>query len=243
MSEPLLEVTGISAGYGAIGVLRDVTVKVERGTLTAILGPNGAGKSTLFKAILGLVKVTAGTVSYKGSVVDRADTAGLVRSGLSLVPEGRALFPSMTVSDNLLLGAYPHRRDRAGYRKDLESVLELFPPLVSKLRAPASSLSGGQQQMLAIGRALMGRPEVLLLDEPSLGLAPIVFQQVVRSLDQLRTQGRTIVLAEQNVRTAVKYADRVFLMRNGTVIEEGDAASFADLGDHGIGYLAGHRGA
>jgi branched-chain amino acid transport system ATP-binding protein len=242
MTEPLLDLRKLSAGYGAIRVLEGVEMRVEPGSLTAVLGPNGAGKSTLFKAILGLVKVTDGTIVYKGRDIEHDDTVGLVRAGLSLVPEGRGLFPPMTVRDNLLLGAFTRRRDRPAVRSELERVVTLFPVLEAKMKMPVSSLSGGQQQMVAIGRALMGRPDVLLLDEPSLGLAPIVFQQVVHSLDALRSQGRTILLAEQNVRTAVKYADYVYLMRNGTVVAEGDATSFADLGAHGIGYLAGHHG-
>ena len=242
MDDALLEIQGLSAGYGPIEVLNSIDLSVHKGSMTAILGPNGAGKSTLFRAILGLVRVSAGSVVYEGSEITHTDTVRQSRAGLGLVPEGRGLFPPMTVRENLLLGGFTHRRDRAGIRSGMEEVVELFPILGSRMKQTVSSLSGGQQQMVAIGRALMGRPKVLLLDEPSLGLAPIVFQQVVTTLQALRQSGRTILLAEQNVRTAVKYADHVYLMRNGTVVSNGDAAQFADLGEHGIGYLAGDYG-
>lgn len=242
MSSPLLEVCKLSAGYGAIRVLQGVEMKVEAGSLTAVLGPNGAGKSTLFKAILGLVKVTKGTINYNGRDIEHDQTVALVRAGIGLVPEDRGLFPSMTVRDNLRLGAFRFRRNRAVVQGEMDRVVSIFPILGDRMKMPVGSLSGGQQQMVAIGRALMGQPELVLLDEPSLGLAPIVFQQVMQSLDALRVQGKTILLAEQNVRTAVKHADQVYLMRNGVVVAEGEADSFAELGEHGIGYLAGHYG-
>ena len=239
MSESLLEISELSAGYGPIRVLKAVDIRARAGSLTAVLGPNCAGKSTLFKAILGLVKTSEGKIVYKGRNIEHADTISRVRDGISLVPEGRGLFPSMTVRDNLLLGAFLLRRKRLAAATELERVMSLFPVLETRMKMSVSSLSGGQQQMVAIGRALMSRPDVILLDEPSLGLAPIVFQEVISGLDALRSEGRTIVLAEQNVRTAIKYADHVYLMRNGTVVVDGDAASFADLGEHGIGYFAG----
>jgi branched-chain amino acid transport system ATP-binding protein len=222
---PLLELTGVSAGYGHVEVLHGVDLAVGRGEWVAVIGANGAGKSTLLKAIVGLVALRAGTLAYGGARVTAPRPERLVRQGLALVPEGRLLFGPMSVRENLELGAYGAGRERrAAIAEGLERVHALFPVLGERAGQPAETLSGGEQQMLAVARALMSRPRLLLLDEPSLGLAPKVIAEIFAALDALRAQGVTILLVEQDARLALKHADRGYVMRTGRVVLKGTSA-------------------
>ena len=219
MSEPILSLKGVCAGYGRIDVLRDIDLTLAHGEVIALLGANGAGKSTLLKAIAGLVATKAGAIVYDGVPVAGERPERLVRRGLALVPEGRLLFGSMSVAENLELGAYAvPRRDRAtGVPARLKLVHELFPVLAERAEQPAATLSGGEQQMLAVARALMSSPRVLLLDEPSLGLAPKVIAEIFSAIEALRASGISVLLAEQDARLALKHADRGYVMRTGRV--------------------------
>ncbi len=240
---PMLELRGVSAGYGRVAVLHDVDLTVGEGELVAVIGANGAGKSTLLRAVVGLIEVTAGTVDYRGERLRRPLPERLVRDGLALVPEGRLLFAAMSVRENLELGAYGAGRERrAAIREGLERVHALFPVLAERARQPAETLSGGEQQMLAVARALMSRPRLLLLDEPSLGLAPMVIAEIFAALDRLRAEGVTILLVEQDARLALKHADRGYVMRTGRVVLEGSAADL--LADESVRtiYLGAWRG-
>lgn len=219
---PLLEVSGLSAGYGHVPVLRDVSLAVHAGEVVTLIGANGAGKSTLLKAIVGLLRPTAGVVRLAGEDVTRLPPEKMVRRGLALVPEGRMLFGPMSVEENLQLGA--HGRGRDGYAESLARVFSLFPVLEQRRRQFAATLSGGEQQMLAIGRALMSHPATLLLDEPSLGLAPKVIGEIFATLDTLRADGLTVLLVEQDVKVALRHADRGYVMRTGSIVMEGLAA-------------------
>jgi branched-chain amino acid transport system ATP-binding protein len=219
---PLLEVEAVCAGYGHVPVLRDVTVHVDAGEIVTLVGANGSGKSTLLRAIMGVLRPSSGTVRFAGEDVTRVPPEHMVRRGVALVPEGRMLFGAMTVEENLLLGA--HARGRAEYPESLARVVRLFPVLAERLRQSAATLSGGEQQMLAVGRALMSRPTVLLLDEPSLGLAPKVISEIFATLDTLRNEGLTVLLVEQDVRVALRHADHGYVMRTGQIVMEGPAS-------------------
>ena len=222
---PLLAVAGLSAGYGRVAVLHGVSLDVAAGHMVAIVGPNGAGKTTLMSAVMGLLP-RQGEVRFQGAAA--GTTAAMVAAGAVLVPETRALFTDMTVADNLLLGFYPrHRagaRDRAAVT---DEVFALFPRLAERRRQLAATLSGGERQMLALGRALMARPRLLLLDEPSLGLAPRIVADIFRVLAALRAQGLAILLVEQNARAALAIADYAYVLELGEVVLEGSGAALA----------------
>ena len=233
-----LVVEGLRAGYGAAPVLHGVSLRCSPGQLVAVLGANGAGKSTLLKATAGLIP-SSGSVSLDGTDLSGLDAPSVARCGLAMVPEGRALFAGMTVRDNLLVGAYLYRRDRASVREQLERVVTLFPRLAERHLQDAGTLSGGEQQMVALGRALMSRPRILLLDEPSLGLAPVIFQSLLEEVAKLRASGTGVVLVEQNVRLTLRYADYAYLLQRGRVAAQGSAT---DIGRHDIlesSYLSG----
>lgn len=225
----MLRVEGASLRYGAFRALDGIDMKVDAGELVVMLGANGAGKSSLFLAISGLRKLAGGKVMLDGMDVTGISPARIVKSGLVQCPEGRKLFPEMSILKNLNLGAYVHRGDRAGNRRNLERVFEMFPVLAARKDSPAGSLSGGQQQMVAIGRALMGRPKVLLLDEPSLGLAPLIVKQVLEAVKAINETGTTVLLAEQNAYAALKIAHRAYVIENGRIVMEGDPDTL--LGD------------
>jgi branched-chain amino acid transport system ATP-binding protein len=227
MSEaaPLLQLSAVRAGYGHAEVLHGIDLIVGEGELVTVIGANGAGKSTLLKTIVGLVPARSGTIAYRGVRIASPRPERLVRDGLALVPEGRLLFGPMTVRENLELGAYGAGRERrAVIQRALARVNALFPVLEERADQPAETLSGGEQQMLAVGRALMSEPTLLLLDEPSLGLAPLVIAEIFSVLDELRAQGVTILLVEQDARLALRHADRGSVMRTGRVVLEGSAA-------------------
>jgi branched-chain amino acid transport system ATP-binding protein len=216
----ILDVEGLSARYGHVEALRPVDLHVDDGELVAVLGPNGAGKSTLMRALMGLVP-TAGRVSFRGAEVPRRDPARAAALGLTLVPEGRGIFAPMTVAENLELGAYL-LRDRHEFARRQQRVLSLFPRLKERLAQAAGSLSGGEQQMLAVGRALMAEPKLLLLDEPSLGLAPRVIEEILETLGELNRGGLPIILVEQKAPLVLKLARRAYLLSLGTIAAEID---------------------
>ena len=214
---------GLVVRYGPIVAVREVSVRVEQGEIVALLGANGAGKSSFLNATCGLVPVAGGKVVFRGDELQRLPTEQIVRRGLALTPEGRRVFPKLTVADNLRLGAVP-QRDRAAVDAARERVFDLFPILRERNGQSAGTLSGGQQQMLAIARSLMAGPELLLLDEPSLGLAPILVDQIFELIVRLREEGTTVLLVEQNVHRALEIADRAYVLVNGQVEREGPAA-------------------
>jgi branched-chain amino acid transport system ATP-binding protein len=216
-----LEVRGIESGYGRIQVLWGVDVTLEEGSMVAVLGPNGAGKTTLLRTIMGIIRAWRGSVMMYGLDITSMPPHRRVELGLTMVPEGRRLFPDLTVKENLELGAYTRRaRERVG--ETLELVFNLFPRLKERLHQKAGSLSGGEQQMLAIARALMTRPKVLMLDEPSQGLAPKIAWEVAETLDKIRREvGISVILVEQNVALALEKADYIYLLEQGRVVLEG----------------------
>jgi branched-chain amino acid transport system ATP-binding protein len=216
--------------------VQNVSLSVRQGEIVALLGANGAGKSSLLNSVVGLVPVAGGSVTFKGEPIHRLSPEAIVRKGISLTPEGRRVFPRLTVDDNLRLGGAV-KRDRADYDAAYAHVLELFPILRQRLRQNGGTLSGGQQQMLAIGRSLMARPALLLLDEPSLGLAPIVVDQIFALLERLRAEGTTILLVEQNVHRALEIADRAYVLASGRVESEGAAAALRVSADIEKAYL------
>lgn len=213
----MLDVRGLRAGYGSINVLWDVDLRFEGGRLTTIIGPNGAGKTTLLRAIMGQVALAKGEITIDGVRRDGTDTWRMPELGVAMVPEGRMVFRDMSVQENLLLGAYPVRKD-AGLDQKLALAYARFPRLAERRTQVAGSLSGGEAQMLAMGRGLMADPRILLIDEPSLGLAPVVVQEIFALLGKLKAEGRTIVLVEQNTQRAIEIADQVYLMQGGKVV-------------------------
>jgi len=219
----LLEVDGLDAGYGGVDVLRQVSLQVRAGTVVTVIGANGAGKTTLLNTLAGLLPAHHGAVRYQGADVTHADTEDRVFLGMGLVTEQRNLFGSMTVQDNLWLGAFTQR---AGRRRDalLEDAYRLFPRLRERKRQIASTLSGGERQMLALGRAFLGRPRLLMLDEPSLGLAPLVVRDTLATIAALRDEGISVLLVEQNARAALRIADYGYVLENGRVVLQGPAS-------------------
>jgi len=205
-----LEVRDLDVFYGRVQALSGVSLEVGQGELVTLVGPNGAGKTTLLRALTGMVPIRAGSVLFEGAVINGRPAEAIARLGLAMVPEGRELFGPLSVRDNLALGAYARGRAgrRATLRGDLERVLERFPVLASRLRQPVATLSGGEQQMVAIGRALMARPRCLLMDEPSVGLAPLMVAEIFRVIESLRSEGLSMLLVEQNARAAFRIADR-----------------------------------
>jgi branched-chain amino acid transport system ATP-binding protein len=219
---PMLEVEGLEVCYGRIQALRGASLRVASGEMVTIVGPNGAGKTTLLRAITGLVPCTGGRVRLQGIPIDRLAAETIVRRGAVMVPEGRELFGPLTVRENLMLGAYsrPGAARRKSMAADLDRVRALFPALDARMRQAAHTLSGGEQQMVAIGRALMAHPRLLLLDEPSVGLAPLVVGEIFRALATLKTEGLTMLLVEQNARAAFRIADRGYALGPGGVMAE-----------------------
>ena len=219
----MLEVSKLRAGYGAINVLWDLSLRAEEGKLTTIVGPNGAGKSTLLKAIMGLVPATQGDIALQGQSIARSKTWDMAEKGLVLVPEGRLVFRDMSVEENLVMGAFPKSK-RPALTRNIERAFALFPKLKERRKQLAGSLSGGEAQMVAMARGLMAEPRVLLIDEPSLGLAPVIVQEIFQILRRLKEEGVTIVLVEQNTHMALSVADRVYMMRSGKVVLDKAAA-------------------
>jgi branched-chain amino acid transport system ATP-binding protein len=222
----MLEVGGVRSGYGAVEALRGVSLDVARGELVALVGGNGAGKTTLLRCISGVQPVSAGTIRFDGQDITKVRAARRVAMGIAQVPEGRLVFPAMAVEDNLRLGAY--LLDRKRLAGAFERVYALFPVLAERKRQQAGLFSGGQQQMLAIGRALMSEPRLLLLDEPSMGLAPIVVDQIFDAIQNLCANGTTILLVEQNASAALGIADRGYVIETGAVVLDGEGDALLD---------------
>ena len=223
----LLELAGVTAGYGAFTALWDVALRVERGEAVAVVGPNGAGKTTLLRVISGVLPMRTGTLTFDGAALAGHPAHDIVAHGIAHVPEGRRLFPMLSVADNLKMGAYLPTA-RARYRESLERVYALFPVLAERPTQRAGSLSGGEQQMLAIGRALMSQPRLILLDEPSMGLAPVMVLRLFDLIRRIRAEGYTILVVEQNVRQVLKLVDRAYLLEVGRIKMEGRAAELAE---------------
>ena len=240
----MLELREVHAGYGAVTVLRGVSLAVRQGTIVAVIGANGAGKSTTLKTISGLIAHSRGEINLAGRNVAGWPPAGIVRAGVAHVPEGRQVFASQSVLDNLVLGGYVHLRktSRGEWNRRLEQVLDLFPDLKPRLNEPAGALSGGQQQMLAIARGLMARPRLLMMDEPSLGLAPQIIESIFAVVQDLRRQGISILLVEQNARMSLAIADYGYVLEGGVTVLEGTGKELLHNDEVAHRYLAiGHE--
>jgi branched-chain amino acid transport system ATP-binding protein len=224
--ERILEVSNLSVSYGAIQALTGVSLHLDEGEIVTLIGANGAGKSTTLRAIMGLVPPAGGEILFHGRPTGKTPTFQLVREGLILVPEGRAIFANLSVRENLEMGAYS-RRDGAGIAEDFEKVYAIFPRLKERAKQTGGTLSGGEQQMLAIGRALMSRPKVLLLDEPSLGLAPILVHTIFEAIEAIHRQGTPVLLVEQNANAALKHSNRAYVLETGSVALEGPSPEVA----------------
>ena len=218
----MLQLNNVNICYGSFTAVSDISMTVDTGELVVLLGANGAGKTTLFNGISGLIKPSGGNIQFEDKQLNGMKPSSIVGAGVVQCAEGRKLFPQMSVMQNLMIGAYIHRSDKQGNKKRLNEVLELFPILETKGQEPAGSLSGGQQQMVAIGRAMMSRPRLLMLDEPSLGLAPLIVKQMFTIIKQINSLGTTVLLAEQNAFAALQIAHRAYVMENGQLTMEGD---------------------
>ncbi len=225
MSEPVLSVSGLRLGYGRNDVVSDVAISVAAGTVVSLIGANGAGKTTILRGISGLLRPRAGSVRFKGRDVAGEAAHVIARRGIVQVPEGRQVFANMSVDENLSMGAYRCPGPIASRR---DAVLARFPRLAERLDQQAGLMSGGEQQMLAIGRALMAEPEILLMDEPSMGLAPLIVEEIFRVIGQLREEGRTVLLVEQNAASALAIADRAYVLESGRVVIEGTGREVAE---------------
>ncbi len=216
----MLETKNLNVFYGAINALNDVSITVQPGEIVAIIGSNGAGKSTLLRTISGLIRPRSGSVTYNGEELTTLQPHEIVKRGLSHAPEGRRIFTNMTVEENLQLGAYL-RKDKAGVAADMDMVLGRFPRLKERFKQNSGTMSGGEQQMLAIGRALMSRPEILLLDEPSLGLAPFLITEIFNIVKDLNADGKTVLIVEQNANRALEIAHRAYVLETGELVLQG----------------------
>ncbi|KRT74275.1 MAG: branched-chain amino acid ABC transporter ATPase [Deltaproteobacteria bacterium CSP1-8] len=235
----MLEVRGLETAYGSIRAIKGIDLAVPEGRIVCIIGANGAGKTTLLKTISGLLRPAAGTVTFLGEDITALSPAQLVRRGIVLVPEGRAILSRMTVLENLEMGAYQRRDGRV--REDIEATMERFPVLKERRNLAGGSLSGGEQQMLAIGRALLAKPNLLLLDEPSLGLAPLIVSRVFRIIREINREGMTVLLVEQNVRQALKVSDYAYVLETGKIVHEGPSPELLDDPKIKESYLGGRR--
>lgn len=218
----MLELTRVNAHYGKNHVLRDLSLRVDKGSVIALIGANAAGKSTTLRTIIGLKRESSGELSFDGKDIRNLNTAERVRNGLVLVPEGRQIFPKFTVAENLQMGAY-HRSDRDRIDAEIATVFEMFPRLQERRAQRAGSMSGGEQQMLAIARGLIAKPRCLLLDEPTLGLAPIIVEEIATTVRSLAERGMTVLIAEQNASFALRLASRAYVIESGSVSTEGSA--------------------
>ncbi len=226
----MLEVDNVSVNYGAVRAVHSVSLSISEGEIVTLLGPNGAGKTSMLSAIIGLVPVAEGTVSFEGQNINRLDTESRVARGITVTPEGRHVFANLTVEENLILGA-AIRRDADGVARDLETYLDMFPILRERFKQSGGSLSGGEQQMLAVVRALMSGPKLLMLDEPSLGLAPQIVDQIFKLISGLRDHGLTLLVVEQNAQEALKFADRAYILSSGNLEFAGTAEELRTSAD------------
>lgn len=224
----MLDVQNLSVYYGKVEAVSGVSLSVPAGSIVTVIGPNGAGKTTTLSAMMGLLPMHGGTLRVDGQVITAPDVEGMVRQGIALVPEKRELFGSMTIEDNLLLGAFQrHRSGLRDHRQTMEEVYDLFPRLRERRKQAAGTMSGGERQMLAVGRALMAKPKLLMLDEPSLGLAPLIVREIFRIITELRRRGVAILLVEQNARAALQVADYGYVLENGAVKMHGPAETLS----------------
>ena len=235
----MLKVEDINVYYGNIQALKGISFHIDEGEIVTLIGANGAGKSTLLKTVSGLLKPKQGQIIYQGKSISGKAAQGIVKQGISHVPEGRRVFANMSVEENLQLGAYL-RRDRVGIKEDMEKVFDLFPRLNERLKQPAGTLSGGEQQMLAMGRALMAKPKLLLLDEPSMGLAPLLVKTIFRIIEEINASGTTILLVEQNAHLALSIANRAYVVETGRIVLSGSADELTSSEKVKMAYLGGH---
>ena len=223
----MLKLENTCAYYGQIQALHDINIEVKKGEIVCLIGANGAGKTTTINTITGFLRNCSGTISYLGQNIRGMSMSTIVKKGISCVPEGRRIFPKMTVMENLELGAYVHRKDHSGTKNILERIWEIFPVLCERKKQLGGTLSGGEQQMLAIARAMMSRPKLILMDEPSMGLAPIIVEQTFKSILKIKEEGTTILLAEQNAQMAFEISDRAYLLQTGNVVMSGPPSELA----------------
>jgi branched-chain amino acid transport system ATP-binding protein len=223
----MLVLNNVSVSYGAIEALRSISMRVEKGEVVTLIGANGAGKTTALRTITGLLEPSEGSITFEGEDIASKPTHKLVARGISMSPEGRGVFANLSVRENLQMGAYL-QKNRAQIAGDLKKVFEMFPRLKERENQKAGTLSGGEQQMLAMGRALMSRPRLLLLDEPSLGLAPLVVHTIFEAIDSIRSEGTTILLVEQNAHAALHHSDRAYVLETGEITMEGNSRELAD---------------
>ena len=238
MSETILKIEDLQVRYGGIEAVKGISFDVQQGQIVTLIGSNGAGKSSTLRTISGLVRPSGGKITFQGEDITGKDPTQIVTQGVTLVPEGRRIFPDMTVLENLKIGAYLRKDDLS---EDLEWVYSLFPRLKERSWQAGGTLSGGEQQMLAIGRAMMARPEVMLLDEPSMGLAPLVVQQIFDVIKDINKMGTTVLLVEQNARKALQIADYAYVMETGKIVMEGPAQEVASNPDVMAAYLGGKK--
>lgn len=234
----MLEIKNLNVYYGVIHALKDVTMCVNEGEIVALIGANGAGKTTLLHTISGLIRPSQGEILFLGKNIVKAKTRNIVEAGITQVPEGRRTFSGLSVYENLLMGAYL-RKDKAQIKEDLEKVYERFPILKERSSQDASTLSGGEQQMLAMGRALMAKPKILLLDEPSMGLAPILVKEIFKIIEDIHDQGTTVLLVEQNARMALSIADRAYVLETGKIALSGTGEELSNSEEIQKAYLGG----
>ena len=234
----MLKVEKLNVHYGVIHALKDVSMEVKEGEIVSLIGANGAGKTTLLQTISGLLKKTSGEVVFLGKSMNKVSAKNIVKEGITQVPEGRHIFSGMSVYENLLMGAYL-RKDKDGIKADLQDIYQRFPILEKRSSQDASTLSGGEQQMLAIGRALMARPKILLLDEPSMGLAPILVKEIFNIIKDINEKGTTVLLVEQNAKMALSIADRAYVMETGNIVVTGTGAELVNSPEIQKAYLGG----
>ncbi|MFN8156694.1 MAG: ABC transporter ATP-binding protein [Candidatus Nanopelagicales bacterium] len=235
----MLAVDEIAVYYGNIAAVKGLSLRVHPGEIVTLIGSNGAGKSTTLRTISGLLKPRTGSISFNGEKISGREGHEVVKAGICQSPEGRRIFPRMTVDENLDLGAFL-RNDKAGIEEDRKRVLDLFPRLADRIHQKAGTMSGGEQQMLAVGRALMGRPQLLLLDEPSMGLAPVLVDLIFDTIETIREQGTTVLVVEQNALAALRVADYAYVLESGSLKLEGDAKKLAEDDAIVSAYLGGH---
>lgn len=237
----MLKVEDLNVFYGAIHAIKGISLEVEEGQIVTLIGANGAGKTTTLRTISGLNRAKGGQISFKGKSINTLPAQDIMAMGISQVPEGRRVFANMTVLENLELGAYL-RKDKSGIKKDMDHVFEKFPRLLERIKQQAGTLSGGEQQMLAMGRALMSRPKLLLLDEPSMGLAPLLVQGIFSIIKELNQEGTTILLVEQNAHMALSIAHQAYVLETGKIVLSGDAKELASRPEISEAYLGGAVG-
>ncbi|MCK1991649.1 ABC transporter ATP-binding protein [Peribacillus muralis] len=235
----MLKIEDINVYYGNIQALKGISLSINEGEIVTLIGANGAGKSTMLKTVSGLLKPKQGKILYEGQSIGGKAAQSIVKMGISHVPEGRRVFANMSVEENLQLGAYL-RKDKAGIKQDMEKVYELFPRLLERLKQQSGTLSGGEQQMLAMGRALMAKPRLLLLDEPSMGLAPLLVKQIFHIIEEINKTGTTILLVEQNANLALSIADRAYVVETGRIVLSGKSEELTASEEIKKAYLGGH---